>query len=96
MSQTVPVSQTVPSVSDGHRLHLREARATFDERLVYLSFRYERETQGLGELQTSDMDKLSDILYKIDTDMSEADKEARAEFQSKKEEVKNKVWCFHM
>ena len=77
--------------SAGHRLHLREARATFDERLVTLNYRYDREVKGITELHTTDMDKLGDILYKIDTDMSEADKEARAEFQSQKEEVKNKV-----
>ncbi|XP_043224438.1 dynein regulatory complex subunit 2-like isoform X2 [Amphibalanus amphitrite] len=82
--------ENLERIVDGHRLHLREARTTFDERLVTLNYRYEREMKGITELHTTDMDKLGDILYKIDTDMSEADKEARAEFQSKKEEVKNK------
>ncbi|XP_037088801.1 dynein regulatory complex subunit 2-like [Pollicipes pollicipes] len=82
--------ENLERIIDQHRGHLREARATFDERLSAVGSHYDRELRGIDDLQDTDTQKLADILHKIDCDMSEADKEARAEFQSKKEEIKNK------
>lgn len=82
--------ENLEKIIDQHRGHLREARAAFDDRLSSISARYDSEMTGVNDLQATDTAKLADILHKIDSDMSEADKEARAEFQSKKEEIKNK------
>ena len=80
-------------MSDVQRQRIEQLRREFCEEQKTLVNEFETEREMICEQHQREMHELQDIIYAMDQNFTEQDAEAKAEFQSMRDELKNKVSC---
>jgi len=82
--------QNVDRLIDVQRQRIEQLRREFCEEQKTLVNEFETEREMICEQHQREMHELQDIIYAMDQNFSEQDAEAKAEFQSMRDELKNK------
>jgi hypothetical protein len=77
--------------TDVQRQRIEQLRREFCEEQAALKNEFETERALILEQHQREMRELQDIIYAMDQNFAEQDAEAKAEFQSQRDELKNKV-----
>ena len=78
-------------LKDLQRQRIEQLRREFCQEQTLLISEFETERALICEQHQREMRELQDIIYAMDQNFSEQDAEATAEFQSQRDELKNKV-----
>jgi len=73
------------------RQRIDQLRREFCEEQKTLIAEFQTEREMICEQHQREMHELQDIIYAMDQNFTEQDAEAKAEFQSQRDELKNKV-----
>ena len=78
-------------LTDLQRQRIEQLRSEFCQEQTLLIEEFETERALIVEQHQQEMRELQDIIYAMDQNFAEQDAEAKAEFQSQRDELKNKV-----
>jgi len=76
---------------DHHRRRLDAIRSEYEEELRIIKTEFEDERQLINECHQSELQHLQDIMFAMEQNHQEKEADARGEFQSMRDEIKNKV-----